>query len=417
MPPQMTYNITPDPYYEPVNLARNDLGYDAWGRPKTIQDFSILHGMWTFNVPDTLWRSCYNDVEYASNTDNPYISSVDGMLRVTSGTNAVSACGIRSKRHPRYQPNRGHLYSTSIIVDTPDTGIKDWGLFTDENGVLFRQKDGKLYAVIRSLGVETHEEEIDLPNTVDLTKGNVYDIQFQWRGVGSYFFYVNLEKVHTIQVLGTLGNASISNPALPLTFRSTSTETGVDSVFRVGCVDVTSEGGKIEGSTYQAVTTGETLLSVNNDVSFGQAILAIRIKPTIDGKYNTLDNELLRISTFCKDEANTLVFLTRNINIIGNIAENSDPLVGWADLDGTGVQFMRGGHLTTLETTFTANKDNTVKQIGFSRAEIDFKNEIDNPGHDKTSFYLTNGDYLILCVDPDGDAKSVAGSIELGIEI
>ena len=34
-----------------VDLTNNDLGKDAWGKPKVVNDNSIFHGMFSFNVP------------------------------------------------------------------------------------------------------------------------------------------------------------------------------------------------------------------------------------------------------------------------------------------------------------------------------------------------------------------------------
>ena len=44
-----------------VNLATNDLGRDAWGRPKTITDKSLFHGLFTKNIPVGIWKEEFND--------------------------------------------------------------------------------------------------------------------------------------------------------------------------------------------------------------------------------------------------------------------------------------------------------------------------------------------------------------------
>jgi hypothetical protein len=122
--------------------------------------------------------------------------------------------------------------------------VRDWGLSTTENGIYFRLKaDGLLYAGLRSGGVETHEELIDTSGVAgfDVQKGNVYDIQYQWRGVGNYKFFINLQLVHTFLELGTLTALSLENPALPVSFRCTRTTQDVS--MSIGCADLTSENG------------------------------------------------------------------------------------------------------------------------------------------------------------------------------
>jgi len=34
----------------------NGVNLDAWGRQKTVTDFSLLHGNFTFSVPRAVWK-------------------------------------------------------------------------------------------------------------------------------------------------------------------------------------------------------------------------------------------------------------------------------------------------------------------------------------------------------------------------
>jgi len=65
-----------------VDLATNDLGRDAWGRPKVIIDDSIFHGMFTYNVPVTRWYETVNDVISPSFIN---CASNNGMLFMNAG--------------------------------------------------------------------------------------------------------------------------------------------------------------------------------------------------------------------------------------------------------------------------------------------------------------------------------------------
>ncbi len=37
-------------------LGKNDLGNDAWGRQKVVFDYSLFHGIWTYDVPNRIWK-------------------------------------------------------------------------------------------------------------------------------------------------------------------------------------------------------------------------------------------------------------------------------------------------------------------------------------------------------------------------
>lgn len=83
---------------------------DAWGRPKVILDRSLFHALFTYDVPKRLFRVLENEVEVTSSTA---AASVDGMLRLNSA--GLTSVEVSSYRHPRYQPNRGILYSSAWI--------------------------------------------------------------------------------------------------------------------------------------------------------------------------------------------------------------------------------------------------------------------------------------------------------------
>lgn len=222
-----------------TGLASNDLGLDAWGRPKMVSDRSIVHGMFSFNVPVTTWKETFNGTERAITN----ASSVDGKLVLTSGATFNDGTILSTYRNPRYQPNRGYLYSTAgIIPNVSDSGIRRWGVFTEDNGVYFSLEVGTLYAVVKTTvgGVTTEDKKAITLGDIDLSKGNVFDIQFQWRGVGNYKFFINLKEVVSFDYLGTLTDLSMSNPALPIAFQCYNLGQEVEMHF--GCVDVTSEG-------------------------------------------------------------------------------------------------------------------------------------------------------------------------------
>lgn len=222
-------------------LGHGDLTADAWGVQKMSLPHSLFHGMWTFDIPASLFFMYENGTQVYTST-NIVSTGGAGVLTTSAAKNALI---LEGREAPRYQPNRGHLFSTALWCPSKTLdGIREWGVCTTENGVFFRLKaDGLLYAVRKSGGVETLEQLIDTSGVAgfDVEKGNVYDIQYQWRGVGNYKFFINLVHVYTFASLGTLTALSMQNPALPVCFKAT--RTTADVSMSIGCCDIASENG------------------------------------------------------------------------------------------------------------------------------------------------------------------------------
>ena len=295
-------------------LSDNDLILDAWGRPKSVQDHSLFHGMFTFNIPVTSWYETVNDVVQTGFTN---CSSTNGSLKVTAGNTLADATYLRTYKNPRYEPNRGVLYSTAMWFNDPTASmIRRFGQFTSESGVFFELDNGILYGVVRTtIDSVTTDDRFEIRQDFDLSKGNVFDIQYQWRGVGNYVFYVNLKEVVGSRYLGTLTNLSMFNPAAPLAFEAINE--GDDDPMYFGCVDLSSEGGSHNGKTYGSIgvsnNTGSIAIS-----GYNQPVLAVRSKLTVGGLINTRDTLALLASAYGDQKAVLRIWATRDFTAITN---------------------------------------------------------------------------------------------------
>lgn len=272
-------------------VSGTGISSDAWGRQKTYHDVSLIHGMFTYNIPSGVWKESLDDVEQTSFTQ---AVSTDGKLVLTSTTLNVNV-KLSTFRHARYQPNRGYIYSTSIFLpNKTNTGQRSFGAFTEDSGVGFRLKsDGKLYAWRRTTigGTPSDvEEEITLPSNVDLEKGNLFDIQFQWRGVGNYLFYINGCLVHQFDLVGTQTELTTFNPALPIAYECI--DQGQTVVIQGGCVDVSAEGGDSNEGTYGSIGISTDEGTISTTLT-NQPVLVVRSKGTIGSLANTRDVQAL----------------------------------------------------------------------------------------------------------------------------
>ena len=377
-----------------VNISKNELGFDAWDRAKTVSDFSLFHGMFTFDVPFTMWVEEINSIEQPVRTN---FSSASGALLCTGVDGQVNT--LISKRHPRYQPNRGWLYSGSMLIDTATNNVNhDFGAFTDTSGLFFRVILGQLFAILRTTinGVTT--DKVRLTSfTGDLVAGNVYDIQAQWRGVGNIKFFVNLELVYTFDNLGTLGNLSVNNPALPMAFSLN----GLGSM-RCGCVDLTSEGGGKDTRQLGFANTGEISLA-----STETAVLILQMERLItyegDQVRNTQDIALRRISGYADDNTLFKIYYTRDATKF------------------TGSTFTptnSGGLGHSMAINGGAVIDDLLGMDLFESTRIpaNGSKEVENPDQLYGDLYLTGGDFLVVTLEAKNQTLGGA-SLDWGTEI
>ena len=364
-----------------TNGAFGHLTADAWGIPKVSLPYSLFHGLWTFDVPASQWMIFHGATQVYTST-NVVSTGSAGTLTANAAQPSVT---MQSRVCPRYQPNRGHLYSTALWCPSKTAnGVRRWGLATTENGVYFRLKaDGLLYAVQKSGGVETKEELIDASGVAgfDVQKGNVYDIQYQWRGVGNYNFYINLVLVHTFSSLGTLTALSMENPALPALFECV--RTTADVSMRIGCVDITSENGS-DNSLHPRVAYAN--ISRNGT---DLPVVSIFNPLTINGQTNTRTIYPLRMGFSCDKKA------------IFKIWRHRDPALLTGE---TFVALGSGSYVQTDSPDTVATAVAATAATVASMELIDVINVQANGATDwklpdsRLDFYLVRGDYLTITV-------------------
>lgn len=392
----------------PSGHLKNDLDVDAWGRQKAIIDRSIFHGMFTFNVPVTAWYETINDVVQTGFTN---CTSVNGALNVVPGATLNDDTYLRTYRNPRYEPNRGMLYSTAAIIENPNAAmVRRWGTFTKESGVFFELDHGVLYGVVRTTvdSVTTDDRNlIDYAHwNIDLSKGNVFDVQYQWRGVGNYVFFINLGEVRSTSYLGELSRLSMFNPALPIAFQAINEGANDKMIF--GCVDVSAEGGEINGKSYGSIgienQSGQVAIS-----GFDQPILAARSKTTVNSLINTRDTLSLLASAYSDQRAIFKIWNSRDFTAI------ADGTQSWTDFGDGHLEYMVVDPGAGTPMTF----DTAKAQLIFScRVDIDQTYATSALFEGRTEIYQTPGDMLVFTMHREtGAGANVGVTYEFAEEI
>ena len=168
------------------------------------------------------------------------------MINVNSGAAASSSGVMESRRLVKYRSGQGLLirytciYSTGVTGNTQYSGWGDSldGFFFGYNGTSFgvlqrNSSSGNSFIAQSSWNIDTMLGGGGLSNpsgqTLDTTKGNVFQIQAQWLGFGAITFYIEDQEsgrfvpVHRIKYANSSVVPSVINSTFPVRFESTNT--------------------------------------------------------------------------------------------------------------------------------------------------------------------------------------------------
>lgn len=392
---------------------------DAWGVNKVSQDHSLLSIVYTYEVPQEFMKETVNGVEQAFTQ----ATSSNGIMNLASNGVLNDVVALETFRNPRYQPNRGHHYASSIFLPSPNAaGQRDWGTFTAESGLFFRLRgDGaswRMYFVSRttvnSVTTDTENDITDfLPNGFDPEKGNIYDYQAQMRMVGNFNVFVGdpnkglLSKVHEVKNLNTLTELSVFNPAMPICYAVENQ--GADVTLQSGCVDISTEGGTIPKGFYGSVSfdnqAGQVAIS-----GFNVPIIATRNLSTFNSLINTRDFLALVATAYGDQRCVFRVWSTRDQTAI---TLNDQSWVGFRDGHLEYVQYDNPNVTTPM--TFDTTKATLV--FG-ARVDQDQTYETSAQFNGKTSIYQTPGDIFVFTMHREtGGAANVGVTYEFAEEV
>lgn len=224
-----------------------------------------------------------------------------------TNTTANGSATLNSIQVVTYRPGIGVSIRFTAIFNAGNANNKTYiGLGNSANG-LFIGYNGTLFGVLRrNGGVDTWVYQDDWNNDkldgtgpsqmiLDKTKGNVYQIKFQWLGFGQMTFYVenpdtgNFITIHRIQYANANTVPSLANPSFP--FIMTTVNSGGSTTNNT--IKSPSVAILYEGATNQ---TG-LLNSKSNEISPGaigikKAIIAVNNKLSVFGGSNNNNSYL-----------------------------------------------------------------------------------------------------------------------------
>lgn len=301
--------------YQNVNIdAQSDLKVaignpsTAFGEIKTSQFTPTVQIDFIYGINTVVT----NQITVGSGT----VTGADGMVVCSTTANTNSEALLSSARSNKYRPGQGALARFTALFTTGVSGSYQYaGLGFAEtaaplnNGLFFGWQEDSFGITTISDGTPTHIAQADWNvdnmlgaggasnpsgQTLDPTKGNVYQIQYQWLGFGALYFYIEAQEtgelviVHIIKYANANTVPSLENPSMSLLWAAENTTNNTNIVVKGGSGMVASEGTV----RYLGPRHGES--STDTTVTTQIASFTFRNATT----YNTVPNGgLVRIRT------------------------------------------------------------------------------------------------------------------------
>jgi hypothetical protein len=339
-------------------------------------------GKWRVSQPTTLFDSkqvvdsgsFYFDIKTTSGGTVTWNSgSAQSTMAVTStsGSRAIK----QTKRIFVYQPGKSQQIICTGKFGTKVDGIKkSIGSFDDNDGYFFQTSGSSFGIVLRKTinGVKSDtfisQSTWNLDkmnglgpsgNTLDITKAQIYTMDYEWLGVGRVRYGVVqkgiLIYVHEINNYNSLDTVYLRNPNLPIRYEmSTHKNTTTGSLMTQICSTVISEGGfdntgkrvvvtsnngaTIGASQYDAVL----FIRYNSNSSKGAQIvpeqLDLLIKPgnssTFAGRWELLVNPTVTNGVTYNNASGSVVTQV-GVVAAGNIITNPGTIIATGYFAGT----------------------------------------------------------------------------------
>jgi hypothetical protein len=210
-----------NPYIQRTQLSGSKTG--AAGLT-TFGELSVAHSQvhTGWNFPYNINPAQVRSIEINGGT----VTHVDNFGVVSTGTAANGVAFIRTEGFLTYTPGIGAVARFTAIFDTPAENSQQLiGVIDNFNGWAFGY-NGLDFGILRRYnGVDTWVTQdnwnIDTRPKLDTTKGNVYEIRFQWLGFGMQYFAIedihgNLSDVHRIEYSNLNTDTSVQIASLPV---------------------------------------------------------------------------------------------------------------------------------------------------------------------------------------------------------
>jgi hypothetical protein len=259
----MTYGIG--------QVAFQQSSQDAFGRLRTTTPVTQFEAKHTYGI-----EGFFNPTTV--NSGNIAFISNEAAFNLTVSTGSTDRALQQSYEYFQYHTGKSQLIILTGVFGPAQTNtVKRMGYYDDNDGLFFIQNGSNGFGICQrsstsgspvdtvvyqsSWNIDKMDGTGPSGITLDVTKANIYNIDFQWLGAGEVRFGVNINGilyyVHQINNANSLTTVYMKSAWLPVRYEVVNVGAVVSSNYmKQICSFVGSEGGvEAEGEIYAAGTT------------------------------------------------------------------------------------------------------------------------------------------------------------------
>ncbi len=238
---------------------------------------------------------------------------------------------MESRKRVRYIPGQGVIIRfTALLTPCAASSTQEIGIGDDSDGFFFGCFGGSFGLDRRQNGVDNvvpqsawNGDRMDgtgpSGQTVNVSNGNVYAIQYQWLGFGAVRFFIEDQitgefvQVHVIEYANSSTLPTIFNPTLPLHAKAVNSGNATNVL-----IQTASMGAAFEGPPNPEIGARHAVTNSKGSVpTTGLSLFAIQNVSTFDGKTNRTDMRIDNASFRVANNADGYFAIVRNPTLGG----------------------------------------------------------------------------------------------------
>lgn len=272
---------------------------DAFGRLRVANLETIFDSKQLYDNQPLFW-----DESLISGAGISSSHSIDEAATTITSTASTAGQFVRQTfMRFNYQPGKSQevVMTGNFLKSGGGTGVTiRIGQFDNYNGVFFEYDAGTVYTVVRSnytgTPVDTRvaqsawSDPLDGTGasgiTIDWTKAQIFEFDYQWLGVGRVRFGLDLDGllvyVDARDNAGANEGVYMSTPNLPLRYELNTTSSSPATSMTAICSTVASEGGIQDTGFLLSENLAENTVNANT-IGTSYALIGVRLKSTYEG--------------------------------------------------------------------------------------------------------------------------------------
>lgn len=311
-----------------------------------------------------------------------YSPSESSEILSVTGSNGSSAKTTTNRYH-YYLPGSANVFKgTFSFGDSGKTGNhRSFGPFDSNDGCFFQLYDTTLYVCIRS-SVSGSVIDTKVPQSlwnvdkldgtgksgynIDITKINVFWLDYQWLGAGRVRFGVfapdgSRITCHRFENAGAFTVPYMRTGTLPLSFENVNhAATGSSSEIRAVCMAMYTEGTHEDYTFWRYADAEVNAVTCTTNTT----LLSIRATPTVNGKHNSVIIYPETLNVYSDQPVAVTIWQETDVtggtwNTLGSIAEqNTTGLVSITNAQRfKTLYFDSGAHSVCIDQYFEKNDE------------------------------------------------------------